>query len=341
MINIPVMFSEKMVAISGSEVSPSAHKPALMAKYLRDHPSDDFEFALLDPEPVGMDDILRCHEGQYATGVMLLQRPNGFGTFSRDVVASLPWTNGAMYTAAKLARADLPICALASGFHHAGWNGQSHGIFCTFNGLMIAACKLIEGGGAKRVAIVDCDMHWGDGTDDILGRMAKGLVHKYKGMSTWLAEDESLRGGIKGEACPDGEWEFVGGALRKPCDYHKSIFHVSFGRHFDRPSQAKAYLDRFDSLQDELKAFGPEVVIYQSGADVHVDDPCAGKHGGVLTTEQMYERDVRMFAIGRDLQLPIAWCLAGGYQVAPDGSIDKVLELHYNTFKACGRVYGS
>ncbi len=75
-------------------------------------------------------------------------------------------------------------------------------------------------------------------------------------------------------------------------------------------------------------------IIYQSGADVHVDDP----FGGVLNEEQMYERDKRMFQIAKDLRMPISWSLAGGYQL---DKYDLVLRLHTNTFKACREVYGS
>jgi acetoin utilization deacetylase AcuC-like enzyme len=85
----------------------------------------------------------------------------------------------------------------------------------------------------------------------------------------------------------------------------------------------------------ERSLLTPDVVIYQAGADVHVNDP----YGGVLTTEQMYERDLRMFRIAKRLQLPLTWNLAGGYQVGPNGEIDKVLELHLNTFRAMAEVY--
>jgi hypothetical protein len=54
----------------------------------------------------------------------------------------------------------------------------------------------------------------------------------------------------------------------------------------------------------------------------------------------MYQRDLRMFQIAKEKQIPLTWNLAGGYQVEKDGSIDKVIQLHMNTFKACKEVYG-
>jgi acetoin utilization deacetylase AcuC-like enzyme len=72
-------------------------------------------------------------------------------------------------------------------------------------------------------------------------------------------------------------------------------------------------------------------VLYQAGADVHIDDPL----GGVLTTEQMTERDRIVFAAARTHATPIAWNLAGGYQ----RPLGKVVDLHSNTLRACVREF--
>lgn len=88
-------------------------------------------------------------------------------------------------------------------------------------------------------------------------------------------------------------------------------------------------------LGETLAAFRPDLVLYQAGADTHVDDPM----GGLLTTEQMRERDRGVFAATRALGIPVAWNLAGGYQVEPDGSIPRVIALHLNTFEEALRVW--
>jgi len=43
--------------------------------------------------------------------------------------------------------------------------------FCTFNGLVVTARRLLEEGAVQRVMILDCDMHYGDGTDAIITRL--------------------------------------------------------------------------------------------------------------------------------------------------------------------------
>lgn len=284
-MKIKVIYSPKQVADSGSEISPSAIKPQLMANLLHNNPNIEF----VEPNPISIEDIKRCHDSTFVDNIISLRECNGFGTFSQSVVDSLPYTNGAMYVAAKIAiETRNPSVALVSGFHHAGYHGfRGFGYFCTFNGLMITATKLIEDDKYNKVAIVDCDMHDGNGTDDILLRL--GL---------------------------------------------KNIININFGKLFTNPKHATNYLKYFDNVEQILNDFKPSIILYESGADVHVNDP----FGGVLTEEQMYERDVKMFTIAKKLDIPIAWCLAGGYQIV-DGKCDFVLHLHMNTFKACQNVF--
>jgi len=74
------------------------------------------------------------------------------------------------------------------------------------------------------------------------------------------------------------------------------------------------------------------VILYQAGADPHVDDPL----GGWLTTEQLRERDRLVFENVATLGVPIAWNLAGGYQTP----LRNVLDIHDNTMRECAAVFG-
>jgi acetoin utilization deacetylase AcuC-like enzyme len=74
-----------------------------------------------------------------------------------------------------------------------------------------------------------------------------------------------------------------------------------------------------------------DLVIYQAGADIHVDDPL----GGLLTTEQMQRRDHNVFRSCSSRMTPIVWNLAGGYQRDRQGTIEPVLALHGQTMLAC------
>lgn len=287
-----VFYSEKQVVDQGVQgfgyiKSPSAMKPKQLAKALESFPGIEF----IEPNPVTRDDFKLCHAPEYVDGILDLEENNGFGNRSESVNQSLKYTNGAMYDAAVAATADSPTAALVAGFHHAGYScWEGFGYFCTFNGLMLTAMKLVKSG--RRVAIVDCDMHDGNGTDDIL----------------------------------------------KHFGYPTEIFHASFGKSYISPLHAQRYLNSMaegGELEKKLIKHKSDVILYQAGADVHVKDP----FGGIFETDQIYERDRRMFVIAKKLQIPLAWDLAGGYQIEPDGSIGKVLEIHLNTFRACQEVY--
>ena len=69
-----------------------------------------------------------------------------------------------------------------------------------------------------------------------------------------------------------------------------------------------------------------DVVLFQAGADPHVDEP----YGWALTSEQLVIRDTIAFVGLKELGIPVAWNLAGGYQVP----IQKVLDIHTGTLKA-------
>jgi acetoin utilization deacetylase AcuC-like enzyme len=58
------------------------------------------------------------------------------------------------------------VCSPTSGFHHAEY--RNAGGYCTFNGLMVTALALKDAGLVNRVAILDCDAHYGNGTDSII-----------------------------------------------------------------------------------------------------------------------------------------------------------------------------
>jgi len=104
------------------------------------------------------------------------------------------------------------------------------------------------------------------------------------------------------------------------------IEHLTFGKFARSGANFDMWLD---NLQSNLtKRFSDcDVLFYQAGADPHIDDPL----GGYLTTEQMKRRDDIVFMVAKDLDLPIVWNLAGGYQEP----FQKVLDIHQNTLDAC------
>ena len=75
-----------------------------------------------------------------------------------------------------------------------------------------------------------------------------------------------------------------------------------------------------------------DVLLYQAGADPHIDDPL----GGWLTNAQLVRRDRSVFEAAAVIGLPVAWSLSGGYQEP----LRRVLDIHDNTLRECWRVHG-
>jgi acetoin utilization deacetylase AcuC-like enzyme len=270
-----VFYTPKMVADSAS-FSPSAAKPKLVVESWLAH---GFAIEVIEPRPVTPEQLYRAHRRDYVDGILSCRLANGFGNRSKAVAASLIYTSGAMLEAAKAAMLTGGFaCAPVSGFHHACWS--TGGGFCTFNGLMVTALEVLEAGAAKTIGILDCDQHYGNGTDDIINHL--------------------------GEA--------------------GRIVHFTTGKsHFEPVAFLKTFADRIKNLYAAC-----DVLLYQAGADPHINDPL----GGWMTTAQLHERDRIVFETARAMKLPVAWNLAGGYQRDEKGHIGAVLEIHDNTMRA-------
>lgn len=167
-MRIPVVYSQLMLAESGHGVSPSSMKPAAVAQALK---TADFPVDFIEPEPVTVEDFQRVHDPRFVQAVLSGREDNGFGNRSADIARSLPYTSGSLLTGALKALGPsrpLVVASLSSGFHHATFDHAAG--FCTFNGLMVAAAYLIQNEHLARIAIIDADYHYGNGTDDILER---------------------------------------------------------------------------------------------------------------------------------------------------------------------------
>jgi acetoin utilization deacetylase AcuC-like enzyme len=107
------------------------------------------------------------------------------------------------------------------------------------------------------------------------------------------------------------------------------IEHVTLGAEYTEPGDAARF---FRDLPGILARFrGCDLLLYQAGADPHLDDPL----GGWLDDRQLRQRDRRVFDFARAAGLPIAWNLAGGYQQP----LRKVLDIHDHTLRECMAVF--
>jgi acetoin utilization deacetylase AcuC-like enzyme len=280
MKKIAVFYTKEQNVDDNVSFSPSAGKPKkVLDAWMRLH----LPIKVVKPLAVTERAIMLAHHWEYVYEILSCEASNGFGNRLPSVAKSLKWTCGSIVCAAiHSIETGEPSVSLTSGFHHAGVDFG--GGFCTFNGLVIASQCLRVTGRANRVGILDCDMHYANGTEDIIKR--KKL---------------------------------------------KYISHYTFGGRNNRRGDMDGFIRSIPSIIRGFKNDGCEVLIYQAGADPHVNDPL----GGLLTTEQMIRRDRAVFAACKKYGIPVVWNLAGGYQ----RPVDNIVELHTNTLKVAVQIY--
>ncbi|MCE9639704.1 MAG: histone deacetylase [Betaproteobacteria bacterium] len=107
------------------------------------------------------------------------------------------------------------------------------------------------------------------------------------------------------------------------------INHFSAGKSYHSPARAEEFLRLIPRRVEDMSDC--DVILYQAGADPHIDDPL----GGWLTNEQLAQRDRLVFEHAKRCGIPVAWNLAGGYQTP----LRKVLDIHDNTMRECVRPF--
>lgn len=172
---------------------------------------------------------------------------------------------------------------LGGGFHHAC---EDHGEgFCMFNDVAVAIRVLERDRTVSRVAIVDCDVHQGNGTAFIFAgdrRVFSFSMHQERNYP----------------------------AFKPP-----SSLDINLPDYADD----NLYLRQLAGALPRVFASGPDIVFYLAGADPFEED----KLGGLsLTKEGLRRRDRLVFTAARELNVPVVVTLAGGYAQNVDDTVD-------------------
>ncbi len=264
------------------------------------------------PAPIAVEDLLRVHTSAYVEAVRsgeprALAESQKF-PWSPALWPSVLLTNGGALAAATRALDDGVAAAIASGFHH---SHADHGEgFCTFNGLVVAAEALRAAGRVERVAVLDLDLHYGNGTASLC--VTRPWLTNCSIYGNDYAQNKTYRD-VETRRHEDG------------------ANHVSYA--LPNGSGRDVLFETLERGMKSLLAFGrPDLVLYQAGADPYREDPYSPLD---LDHDDLRERDRRVFAWARKQALPLAWVLAGGY--TPD--VSKVVDVHVGTFDAAQSVY--
>lgn len=302
---IPVFYDSGFAAPLGEGHMMPIAKFALVAEALRRYPAAAIE----SPAPATEEELLRVHTAAYVAAIRTGE-PRGLAEsqkfpWSAALYPSVCLTNGACIAAGRRAMETGVAAALASGFHHAH---ADHGEgFCTFNGLIVAAEAL----SARSVAIVDLDLHYGNGTASLAATRPFVRALSLYGndyVDNTVYRDVRVRQHVDGEN-------------------HRSVA-------LPAGLDGAGMLDVLDRELPWIVAQGrPDLLFFQAGADPYFEDPFSPL---ALDHNDLRARDRRVFEFARREGIPIAWVLAGGYT----REIDKIVRVHLNTFDACCQVFG-
>lgn len=227
--------------------SPSAGKPRLVVEAYAESLK-----ILSDWPPVAKEDIYLAHDRRHVDEVLSCKKLNGFSNTSKEIADSLYWTIGSFYNAARHAYSSKTVAfSPTSEFHHATYD-KSMG-FCTFNGLMVAAMLLKRNEKVDNVGIIDFDMHWGNGTIDIIKRCEVDYV-KHMAFSDQIGNDY-------------GRWldDLPGTLEERFSDADILFYQAGADPHIDDPLGMQLTTEQMESRDRIVLAFARKNAIPSSG----------------------------------------------------------------------------
>lgn len=257
-----------------------------------------------EPERIDRESLLRVHTGRYVDAFTS-------GTLGADELRRLgfPWSPelversyravGGTLAAARFALDEGIAMNLAGGTHHA-FPDRGEG-FCVFNDVAIAIRALQAEGRVTRALIIDLDVHQGNGTNAIFAGDDQVFTFSMHGRRNYPFTKVS--GSLDVE-------------LEDGCDDHEYLSLLN------------------GALPGVISAARPDLVIYLAGADAHEDDRLGRLR---MTGAGLARRDVIVLELAREVGLPVAVTIAGGY----GREIDTTVSIHLETARLVAAFAGS
>ena len=176
------------------------------------------------------------------------------------------------------------FCAVRPPGHHAKKN-KAMG-FCIYNNVAVGANYLISKYKFNKVAIIDFDVHHGNGTQDIFYDNEKVLyisTHQYP--------------------------YYPGSGSEKEKGKFNNILNIPL----EAGTTAEEYLNAYEHVLKKLKEFKPEFLLFSAGFDAHIDDPLAQLR---LSSEDFYHLTKRTLEISESIcNGNVVSILEGGYDL--------------------------
>ena len=287
---------------------------------------------VVEPEPATWDELGLVHTTDYLTKIRA-------GTLEPDelVMLQLPWSEamvegfrlmaGGTIDAACLAcgvkRGRTPFSAkkgygpfsvhIGGGLHHAFPN---HGEgFCPFNDVAVAV-RVLQSRGIERIAIVDLDVHHGNGT---------AFIFNPRGAPPPRGEDRRLDRRLSAPADAD-VFTF---SMHQQHNYPMWKPRGSLDVGLPDGTHDATFLNELERALPAVMASRPECVFYLAGADPYEDDQLGGLR---LTKAGLRARDRMVIDAVRAAGIPLVITLAGGYA----RRVEDTVEIHVATIEEAG-----
>lgn len=251
---------------------------------------------LLVPPPATDEQLCLAHDPKYVARVRAGElseaeiRRIGF-PWSPAMVERSRRSSGATLAAARIALTQGIAVNLAGGTHHAMFDAGEG--YCVFNDAAVTIRTLVHERAIARAAVIDCDVHQGNGTANILGRDTNAFTFSIHGEKNFPARKTPSHLDID---LPDGTGD-------------------------------EAYLAALQNGLQQVFASGPyDLVIYLAGADPYMGDRLGRLK---LSKEGLRQRDQIVLSTCRANNASIAIAMAGGY--APD--VNDIVDIHAQTVK--------
>ena len=255
-----------------------------------------------EPEICDLHYVLAIHEKQYVDDLLnltldpKLARKVGFPLSKELIERELRIANGTILGCKKALQNEISF-NIAGGTHHAFSNrGEA---FCMFNDQAIGAQYLINNNFAKRILIVDLDVHQGNGTAEIFSNNDKVFTFSMHGKTNY--------------------------------PFKKEISDLDI--ELENDTNDNTYLSiLIESLPKLIEKHKPDFIFYLAGVDILETDKL-GKLS--CTIDGCKKRDEIVFAICKKLEIPVQVSMGGGY--SPE--IKTIIEAHANTFRVARQIY--
>ena len=194
------------------------------------------------------------------------------------------------------------FCCVRPPGHHAE-KEKAMG-FCIFNNVAVGANYLIEKYKYKKIAIIDFDVHHGNGTQDIFYNDKNVLyisTHQYP--------------------------YYPGSGSEKESGKYNNVLNIPL----EAGTTGNEYLNAYEKVLDKLKEFKPEFLLFSAGFDAHIDDPLAQLR---LSSEDFYKITKRTLEVSKPFcNGNIVSILEGGYdlralQESTQRHVDALIEFN-------------